>query len=207
MDIVSYSFICIRQSIFRSVGIVREPYSTYRSITHQGHWGELVPIAFVGVLYMGLASLIRAPEFHLYVLTREFVLLALGASIGYMAVVSAIYTTGRLLGGKGTIKSVALCWGYSLIATSIWFLLTSISFLLFPPPRTGTFRGISFSFVYLVVSSVLFFWKIELYYLTLRFSMRLDLQRIIAASMVLFPLFVVFAYCMYRLGIYRVPFL
>jgi len=53
----------------------------------------------------------------------------------------------------------------------------------------------------------LFFWKIILSYLALRFGMKLDLMRIFGILVVSLPILGVYSFGMYRLGIFRVPFL
>lgn len=85
--------------------------------------------------------------------------------------------------------------------------MTSFLYVLLPPPRTESVLGIGFSFLYLTMSAILFFWKIELYYLTLRFGLKLDLFRIIAVTSVILPILIGYSFIMYRLGILRVPFL
>lgn len=207
MSILSYLLKSGLLFCSHTYGIVRQPYATYRTISQKGMFGELLYIAAAVLVYLVVASLYRAPEFRLYLLTKQFLLLAVGAAGGFGLSVALLYFLGKIVSGSGTFKSVCMCWGYSLIATICWFFVTSFLFVLFPPPRTGTIRGISFSFLYLVFSSVLFFWKTELYYLTLRFGMKLTLQKIIFVSLVFVPVICGYAILLYKLGIYRVPFL
>jgi hypothetical protein len=116
-------------------------------------------------------------------------------------------TVGRLLGGVGNLSTLAVLWGYTLLPTTFWFLATSLLYLILPPPRTDSAAGVAFSIVYLVFSSMLLAWKVTLGYLTLRFGLKLDLARIcgvIVAAAVVWGLYSLF---MYRLGIFRIPFL
>lgn len=189
------------------VGIVSKPYETYRSITNRPKLFELLYVFIVCLGYFCLVSLIRVPAFRLHMLSKELVLLSGGTSLGFVLMVVSIWGIGLSVGGKGNIARVALGWGYSLIPTVLWFLLTSILYVLFPPPRTESIKGISFSLLYLLISSVLLFWKIELFYLTLRFGMRLSLKGILITSALIIPIIVIYTLGMYKLGIFNVPFI
>lgn len=190
-----------------AIGSIQRPYETYRELVTKPNVRELPYIALLCFGYVGLATLIRIPEFRFHLLTKQSVLLSLGALGGYLLTIVVIALVGRAWKAKLDLKAIAVCWGYTLLATVAWFLITSVLFVLFPPPRTGSIKGISFSFLYLVFSSVLFFWKIELYYLTLRFTLRLDMSKIIMSSFVIFPVLAIYALAMYKIGIYKVPFL
>jgi hypothetical protein len=64
-----------------------------------------------------------------------------------------------------------------------------------------------YSLVYLLFSAVLFFWKAELYYLTLRFGMRLALKQILYVTVVFVPILCIYSVGMYHFGIFRIPFI
>lgn len=114
---------------------------------------------------------------------------------------------GLLVGGTGKLRGLALLWGYSLIPTVIWFFVTSLLYIVLPPPRTSSVQGVLFSIFFLVFSITLFFWKATITYLTLRFGLRLDLSRILVVLVVTIPLLVLYSIGMFRLGIFRIPFI
>ena len=114
---------------------------------------------------------------------------------------------GKLLGSSGRLRPILLGWGYTLIPTTLWFLVTSILYVVLPPPRTQSSAGILFSVLFLVFSTALFFWKFMLAYLTMRFGLRLDLLRIVAVTIICLPFLGLYSVLMYRWGIFRVPFL
>jgi hypothetical protein len=190
-----------------AVGTVTRPYETYRNIADHSRPLELFGAAVVVSVYFALASVIRTAAFRPFLLTRQFTLLALATAVTFILAITLLWGISRLLGGKGTLRAVALCWGYSLLPTLSWFLITSVLYVLIPPPRTERLQGVLFSIVYLVVSGTLFFWKATLAYLTLRFAMRLDLVRIIAVFALTVPVIGAYSVWMYRLGIFRIPFL
>jgi hypothetical protein len=174
---------------------------------NSGSLCELIPLAFLLACYFALSSLVKTAAFRPYVLTKQFILIALAVLVTYIIVVLLLWGIGKLFGGKGTLRSLALAWGYTLVPTFCWFFITSILYVVFPPPRSGSPLGILFSALYLSFSIVLFFWKSMLTYLTLRFSMRLDLWRIIMVFGIVGTGMVFYSIGMYRLGIFRIPFI
>ncbi len=201
---ISVSFLSFSKHI---IGIAYAPYSTYRTIVERGKTGELLFVWCVCSAYFALASLIKAESFRPFLLTKHFIILLTGAFLGYAVVVLLLWVCSVFLRKRRLMKGLAIAWGYTLIPTVAWFFFASLSYLLIPPPRTETVLGIVFSFLYLVVSSVLLFWKAELYYLTLRFGLQVDLIRSVGVSIVIIPFMVIYSVVMYRVGVFRVPFL
>ena len=191
----------------RTGGIVTRPYETYRSIIDHSTLWELPFIALVLIGYFAIASLVKTAAFRPYLLTKQFVFLGGTAVISFMLVVATLWVIGRFFGGKGKIERLVLAWAYTLIPTTAWFFVTSVLYVLLPPPRTESWKGITFSILYLVFTITLFWWKIMLYYLTLRFGLRLDLKRITVVTLLAIPLFLLYSILMYRFGIFRIPFI
>lgn len=189
------------------VGIILRPYETYRKIVAKHTLWELGYLAVCLAGYFSLSSVVKTAAFRPFLLTRQFVVLAASAGATYIGAIGMIWTIGKKLGGKGTLGGVAVAWGYTLIPTLVWFLITSLLYVFLPPPRTTSTAGVFFSIVYLIFSATLFWWKLILAYLTLRFGLRLDLQRILLVALVAAPVVVLYSIGMYWLGIFRVPFL
>lgn len=188
-------------------GVATKPYETYRSIVEKSSWWELAYLAIVLASYFALASLVRTAAFRPYLLTRQFMYLGMAAGISYIVIIATLYIAAKAVGGRGTLKGLSIGWAYTLLPTVSWFLGTSILYVLLPPPRTASVPGMLFSFLYLVFSVVLLFWKVTLAYLTLRFSMKLDLVRIGAVTAISAPFLAVYSFLMYRWGIFRIPFI
>ncbi len=188
-------------------GIVFRPYETYRRIVDHGQWHELIPISLVVSGYFALASLIKVARFRPFVLTRQFLVLEFAAAATFFLVVGLLWWVGSKLGGKGEPRGLILAWGYTLIPTTLWFLATSILYVVFPPPRTTQFSGMLLSASFLGLSTTIFLWKIVLSYLTLRFSLKLSLGRIILVWGLVLPFLGAYSLFMYKLGIFRVPFI
>jgi len=189
-----------------SIGLVTRPYETYRRIVNHGSLWEFVPLSILIASYLGVASFVKTAAFRPYMLTKQFVILALAVGMTFGLVVGLLWIVGRFVGGKGTLRGVLLGWAYTLIPTVCWFYLTSFLYMLLPPPRTTRPLGIIFSALFLLFSSVLFFWKIILSYLTVRFSLKLDLLRISIVFFIVIPIVVLYSIGMYRLGIFKIPF-
>jgi hypothetical protein len=188
------------------IGLVTRPYETYRKIANHGSLWELAPLTLLIASYLGIASVAKIAAFRPYMLTKQFVVLGIAVMITYGLVAGLLWIVGKMAGGKGELKNVLLGWAYTLIPTTIWFLATSLLYVLIPPPRTGRPLGILFSVLFLLFSSILFFWKIILSYLTMRFSMKLDLLRICFVFCIVIPIMIAYSMGMYRLGIFKIPF-
>ncbi len=183
------------------------PYESVRRIVDRGTYGELLYVAILLAVYFSLASLVKITTFRPFLLTREFLVLAVGAVTTYLFAVGVFWVAGKLVGSRGTLRGLALGWGYSLVPTFLWFLGTSLLYVLVPPPRTTSPQGIIFSILFLVFSVTIFFWKMTLAYLSLRFGLKLQLGKILIVCAVALPLFALYSVGMYRWGIFRVPFL
>jgi hypothetical protein len=189
------------------VGIILRPYETYRRIISRGTIWELVYIAGLLGLYFATATLIKNPSFRPFLLTRQFVVLSSATGCTYCTVVGLMAVIGRVLKSPGKLRGLALGWAYSLVPTLVWFWVTSLLYIFIPPPRTTSFLGIAFSVIYLLFSATILFWKVILSYLTVRFALRFDLKKIALTGAVVLPIMGVYSIGMYRLGIFRIPFL
>jgi hypothetical protein len=188
-------------------GLIARPYETVRSTVDRGNIFELIFIAMPLMFYFALASLVKVARFRPFLLTREFVILSGATLITYMFAVMLFWTIGKLVGAQGKFKGFAVAWGYSLVPTFGWFLATSILYVLLPPPRTTSLQGILFSLLFLIFSATLFFWKVTIGYLALRFGLRLDLGKILIVLAVTLPILGLYSFGMYRLGIFKIPFI
>lgn len=189
------------------VGIVSRPYETYRRIADHGSLWELFYVGLFLAFYFTLASLVKTAAFRPFLLTKQFILLFGASLVTYTIVVSLLWLVGKLVGGKGKLQSMLVGWGYTLIPTITWFLVTSLLYVFLPPPRTQSPTGVAFSVLFLVFSAAIFFWKFMLAYLTMRFGLRLDLVRILVVTAICLPVIGLYSLLMYRWGIFKVPFI
>lgn len=189
-------------------GSIQHPYETYRRLAEGKNRIQAFPIFILCFTYFLWTTVVHVGiRSHPLLISFNLFKVASASAVTFLVVLVSIYVVGRLFNGKGTLKTLLLPWAYSLLPTLIWFFSTSLLWFLFPPPRTLALSGKLLSFVFLVFSFFLFFWKGVLYYLTLRFGLKLDLRRILGVSTIIFPLGFLYSILMYRLGIFRVPFL
>jgi len=105
------------------------------------------------------------------------------------------------------LKKILISFTYSLLPTLIWFTVNFLIYLILPPPRTISFLGQIFSLVFITFSLALFFWKLILVYLALRFSLKQNFYRIVYLLLLYLLYFLPFTFLMYQLNIFRVPFI
>lgn len=189
------------------IGLTTHPYQTYRAIVSHGKPGELLFIGLLLSLYFALASIVKIAAFRPFLLTQQFALLAIGAASGVGIAAACIVGMGFLLRKSASISAVVLAWSYTLIPTVVWFFATSLLYVLLPPPRTTSGMGILFSLLFIVFSATLLWWKVTLSYLALRFALKLDLLQAILVGIGCAPIMTAWALAMYRLGVFKVPFL
>lgn len=189
------------------IGLATRPYETVRSTVERENLAELVYIAASLAVYFSLASIVKVAAFRPFLLTRQFVVLTAASAATYLCAVALFWIAGKLVGAAGKLQGFMLAWGYSLIPTVIWFLATSLLYVILPPPRTTSPQGVLFSILFLVFSATLFFWKVTIGYLALRFGLRLDLGKILIVALISLPALALWSVGLYRLGIFRVPFI
>jgi len=173
------------------IGLVFRPYETYRRIVSHGRFGELALVAFLIVVYFAFSGITR-------------VIAVFGS---YCITLASFWLAGRIVRVKFHLGTLAIAWGYTLIPTLVWFLMTSLLYVILPPPRTTTALGISFSVVFLMFSATLLWWKMMLSYLTIRFVFKIDLPRIALMCTIVIPIVTAYSALLYYLGIFKVPFL
>lgn len=188
-------------------GVITRPYETYRKIAAKPNYPEFIYIVFIVEFYFAVASIVKVASFRPFLLTRQFIVLTLGAWSLFAGALLAIALGGLIFRVANPLKKIFLPWAYTLGPTFSWFLFTSLLYVLIPPPRTTSFWGITFSILYLVVSAVLLFWKIMLSYLSIRFAYKLDLFKISAVYTLLLLTTGILSYFMYRFGIFKIPFI
>jgi hypothetical protein len=188
-------------------GIVTRPYETYRRIVNKGSPWEMAFVGVCLVLYFATATIVKTSLFRPFLMTRQFLLLGAATMVTFLLAVSLFWQVGRWFGAKSNFRGLVLGWGYSLVPTLVWFWMTSLLYVALPPPRTTSMPGIVFSIVYLLISATLFFWKIILSYLALRFGLRLNFAKILTVCAIVLPILGLYSFGMYRLGIFRIPFI
>lgn len=192
-------------------GAFEYPHAAYRRMEKTGKLPQIVQIILIwGLAFLTIAwtsavknGIFKNPYFFAVSLGK----FSIYAGISYFVIIAVLWGTGKLTAGTGKLISIATLWAFSYIPTIIWFLLSSLLFLLFPPPRSHTYQGYLLSGFLIVLSIALLYWKILLYYLTLRIGFKMTLRQVLAASAVTLPIIAVYSYLLYIYGIFKVPFI
>jgi len=192
-----------------SLGLIVNPYVTIRELSIKTeNFSQILFIHFFVFLYFFLSSIVKTGLHNPYFLTLKFNSLYLASYFGFALMIALFFLSFKLLKSHDFfLVNLIVLWSYSLWPTLLWFFFTSILYLLLPPPRTFSYPGKIYSLFYLSVSLTLLFWKFILYYLTLRFGLKFDLVKIIVSSSVIFPFVVAFSWLMYRLSVFKIPFI
>lgn len=191
-----------------TAGCINSPYTTYRKLADgKTDSRQILFIFLLALCYFAFASAVRVGIRHPYLLTFKLNQLILGGVTGFAGMIAYLFIMGRLLGSVSRFTTLCLLWAYTLLPTIMWFFTTSFVYLILPPPRTLSIWGKLFSVVFIAYSLAILLWKLILYYLTLRFGLRIGLAKIGAVSMILAPIICIYSILMYQLRIFRIPFL
>lgn len=191
-------------------GVMQKPHETYINLAKKGKAKEILFLWMIIFLVFMWARALKVGVFRnpmfFAVNTTWIYFVSFGS---FLLVTGFIWSLGRLwsLRGMGDLKKITILWGYSYLPTIVWFSGVSILFFLFPPPRSFSLKGYALSAVLVGFSLVMFYWKLILYYLTLRIGYKTTWKKIIPMSFVFFPLVFLYSYLLYKAGIFKVPFL
>lgn len=190
------------------LGISQTPYKTLRRIVYEKRIFQAAILLLVVPVYTLLTTPIK------YGISSGWLFLAfvflrstLWTYLTYFLACLAIYYLGYKLGGEKNLIGLLSAWAFSLVPTYLWFFVTAALYILIPPPRTTSLYGYLLSVLFIAYSISLLWWKIILYYLTLRFACKLSLVKIVKISFILWPLGVIYSFLTYKLGIFKIPFI
>lgn len=202
-------FIKFWLSLFTNLwGILQTPYQTIRRINSDGRIIQAMVLLLVIPVYTLLTAPIKygfSPGW-LY-LVWVFLRSTFWTYLTYFIACLGIYYVGSRLGGERNLKGLFSGWAFSLVPTYFWFFTTAVLYVLIPPPRTTSIYGYLLSILFIAYSIALLWWKMILYYLTLRFACKLSLYKIAQASFILWPMGAIYSFVTYKLGIFKIPFI
>lgn len=189
-------------------GIFQTPYKTTKRIVTERRFVQAGIILLVIPVYTLLTTPIKyGLSSGILFLFWIFIKSTLWTYTTYFLACFAIYFVGKKFEGNNDFLGVFSLWAFSLIPTYLWFFTTAILYVILPPPRTTSIYGYSLSVLFIAYSISLLWWKIILYYLTLRHACKLSLQNIAKASFILWPLGVIYSFLTYKLGVFKIPFI
>ena len=175
------------------------PYKTMRKIEREKDYYQLGIIFLLVFIYFKFIYFLRNNP---YPATFVFIIFL----INFLLTTGFFYLVSKN-SGKVNFKSFVFTFSYSLFPTLIWFICNSILYVLLPPPRTLSFLGKGFSIFFVAFSLSLLAWKLILVYLSLRFSSRLGIYRILYMIFLYMIWFIPCTIFLYHFKLFRVPFI
>jgi len=180
--------------------LIITPYKTMRKISMDEDLFQVLIILSMVFIYFLMAAYVKEPivsgiiSFSIFLGNFSFTIL-------FFYLLNFIFLKDTRL------RSILISFTYSLLPTLIWFTVNFLIYLILPPPRTISLLGQMFSLVFITFSLALFFWKLILVYLALRFSLRQNFYRVAYLTLLYLVYLLPFTFLMYQLNIFRVPFI
>lgn len=204
INMITFLFNFIRKLF----GVIFWPYTTYFSLSSEKSPSLGIFLLFIVPFYSVIVTIIRNGLFHtnLFFLLRVFVVQTFAIWATFLLSFVGLLILAELLKKSHRELVVFNLWAFTYVPTYIWFGTTALLYFFLPPPRTFSLLGETFSILFIAFSLFLLLWKLLLYYLTLRIGLKMTLQQIVLASVLLFPLFGLFSLLSYKFNIFRVPF-
>lgn len=198
--------------LHRSIQLILKPYETMRSISQRTYPTQIGIIAMCIYIYFVYASAIRTRTFDPVILSSSSLWTFIYFLLTFILVTGYFYFFGHVAqrfkkAQPSDYRVFVSLFAYSLIPTFLWFLATSTLFVLVPPPRGITLLGKAFSVIFIVYSITLLLWRFNLLYISLRFALKAKFYTILFAIGSFCAWFGLYAVLMYRLGIFRIPFI
>lgn len=192
MDFNRLSFILFLR---RTLGLIFTPYATMRKISIDGTWGDAFYLFIFSFLYFFITNSVRSGV--------NGILGAVGLFMFSIVYFSILPAPGSYM---ERLKRMSITWSYTLLPTLLWFYSTFFFYLLIPPPRSLSSGGQLFSIFYIAFSGSLLIWKLILVYLSIRFSLRVHLFRIMYYILIYLTLSIPLWVTLYKQGVSRIPF-
>lgn len=192
------------------IWLVFYPYAAVRKIAKEKDIFQVVIIFFLVYLYFVFAQVVRKKTIQPFIISSSSLVSFIFFLLSFCLVISFFCIIGNKINKSSMadfFQPLVFTFSYSLFPTLIWFFITSFLYYVLPPPRTFSFSGRLFSILFISFSSVLFYWKIMLLYLSLRFSLRLSFGKIVYSVFFWSLWFLPYSILMYKLKIFRLPFI
>jgi len=193
-------------------GIIQKPHAKFIDLAKTASLWQTVFIWFLifwALLWAGAVKVgvFRNPMFYAIQISKFYFI----SLLSFLIICLLIYYLGRIFrvtkNSFAELKKIIILWSFSMVPTVVWFMGISFLFFIFPPPRSFSLQGYTLSALLIGFSTILFYWKLLLYYLTLRIGFKITWKKIITISIVFFPVVFLYSLILYKAGIFRVPFI
>lgn len=185
---VIYELISVARHV---LGLVFAPYYTMRSIARAPRASHAIIIWTIAILYLGSLHTSRV----------WFFLLQMSILFVYF------YLAARFFKTPASWTQVIVLYSYTLWPTIVWFFTNRAIYHVLPPPRTTSALGVGFSIFFVTFSISILIWKMILFYLAARYSLKQHFWKVVYTIVLYMPIAIALTYMGYVLGISRIPFL
>lgn len=184
----------------RFTNLITAPYKTVRRISSEDDFLQIGIIFFFVFLYFQFSHLLRNFSYRPSVVFLVFV-------INFLLTSAFFYSFSRFFGKRISLKSLIFTFSYGLLPTLIWFIANSLFYYFLPPPRTTSLLGKTFSIIFIAFSLSVLAWKIILFYLSVRFSTKLQFYKVVFLIILYLCVFIPYSLFLYHIRLFRVPFI
>ncbi len=196
VDFISSIVIVIKRFIL----LIFTPYKTMRKISLEQDYSQIFILFLLVFIYFKFAYFLRSDAYPATFIFLVFI-------FNFCMTVFFFYIINRLTHKPVRLSSFAFTLSYSLVPTLVWFISNSILYLLVPPPRTFSILGKAFSGFFIAYSLSLLAWKIILFYLSIRFSAKVNFYRAVYLIILYLCIFIPYSFLLYHFKIFRIPFI
>ena len=181
------------------------PYKTMRKISLEKDYYQLLIITGLIFLYFKFIYFLRDVTYPATIIFFFFI-------FNFLLSVTFFYLLNKFISfnkndKNATFSSFVFTFSYSLFPTLIWFLSTSVLYIIIPPPRNFSLLGKAFSIFFVAFSLSLLIWKLILEYLAVRFSTKQNFLRIFYMTILYLIWFLPYSVFLYNFHFFRVPFI
>lgn len=196
IDLITALVLVIRNFIL----LIFYPYKTMRKISFEKDYYQLLIIFGLVFLYFKFIYFLRDKPYPATLIFLIFL-------FNFFLTVFFFYFLSKVFEKRLNWKSFVFTFSYSLFPTLIWFLSTSMLYILLPPPRTLSLLGKGFSIFFIAYSLSLLIWKFILVYLAVRFSSKQNFFRILYMIVLYLIWFIPYSILLYNFKLFRIPFI
>lgn len=182
--------------------LVVSPYKTMRTIYFDGTYKETYFIFMMIFIYFNLSNYVKN-ETSNPVLLLAIVLVQLIMTISFFGIFSKIINLNK----KFYFKKYFTLFSYSLIPTIVFFYVNTLLYGILPPPRSNTVLAEIFSIMFISFATSIFFWKIIILYLAVRYSTALKFFTILYTILIYISIVLPYSILLLKLNLFRIPFL
>jgi len=190
------SFIIVAQ---RFLLLIFFPYQTMRKISRENDYNQVAIIFIIVGLYFYISGSIRT-------IISPFIAF-LSFMLNFLFTVVFFYLFSLLFQKKISIQNFIFTFSYGIFPTLFWFIANSFFYFLIPPPRKFSIPGKFFSVFFISFSISLLVWRFILFYLSIRFSSRLNFPKIFYMIILYLCIFLPYSLILYHFKIFRIPFI